>query len=342
MGLAAQYHVIGGLERSLPIPHGAYDVPLVVSDAMFNADGSLLFNTHDESGMYGDVVLVNGRPWPTMRVARRKYRFRILNGSVSRSYKWSLDSGESLWVIATDGGLMPHPQPVRSMRHAMAERYEVIIDFAKYPVGRRVVLQNTSPKNNINYEHTNSVMAFDVVGDDFDPAGNAIPDVLDPNNPTMQLKEADAVISRPMDLVRQHGQWTINGHTWEDVVASNFTFCAAKPRAGTSEIWVLRNDSGGWFHPAHIHLTDFRILDRNGRPPFAYELGPKDVAYIGEGETVRVLMRFEGRGRYMTHCHNLVHEDHDMMTQFEVVDPNVPDRNPLGARPRILPESTPL
>ena len=23
-------------------------------------------------------------------------------------------------------------------------------------------------------------------------------------------------------------------------------------------------------------------------------------------------------GRYMMHCHNLVHEDHDMMVQFEV------------------------
>ena len=71
-------------------------------------------------------------------------------------------------------------------------------------------------------------------------------------------------------------------------MASNFTFSAARPVAGTKEIWVLRNDSGGWFHPTHIHLIDFKILDRNGRPPFPYELGPKDVAYVGEGETVAV------------------------------------------------------
>jgi hypothetical protein len=32
-----------------------------------------------------------------------------------------------------------------------------------------------------------------------------------------------------------------------------------------------------------------------------------------------VIMRFENqRGRYMMQCHNLVHEDHDMMVQFEV------------------------
>ena len=91
MGLAGQYQMWDELERSLPIPHGAYDVPLIVSDRMFNADGSLLFDNNDEKGFYGDVVTVNGVPWPVMKVSRRKYRFRILNASVSRSYNWSLE-----------------------------------------------------------------------------------------------------------------------------------------------------------------------------------------------------------------------------------------------------------
>ena len=64
---------------------------------------------------------------------------------------------------------------------------------------------------------------------------------------------------------------------------------------------------------------DFKILDRNGKAPHPWERGPKDVAYIGEGETVRMIMKFgPHKGRYMIHCHNLVHEDHDMMAQFEV------------------------
>ena len=68
-----------------------------------------------------------------------------------------------------------------------------------------------------------------------------------------------------------------------------------------------------------IPKFDFNILDRNGRPPAPYERGPKDVVYVGEGETVRVIMRFGPNvGRYMMHCHNLVHEDHDMMVQLEV------------------------
>ena len=84
------------LEQSLPIPQGDYDVPLVVSDAMFANEGQLLYDDNDQSGVFGDVILVNGRPWPVMKVERRKYRFRILNASVSRTYKWQLDSGEPL------------------------------------------------------------------------------------------------------------------------------------------------------------------------------------------------------------------------------------------------------
>ena len=59
------------------------------------------------------------------------------------------------------------------------------------------------------------------------------------------------------------------------------------------------------------------MLSRNGRPPFAYEQGPKDVVYHGKDQTVRVVARFgPHRGRYVMHCHNLVHEDNDMMVQL--------------------------
>ncbi len=51
MGLAGMYQVSDPLERSLPLPQGEYDVPLIVSDRMFNSDGSLLFDTNDGSGV---------------------------------------------------------------------------------------------------------------------------------------------------------------------------------------------------------------------------------------------------------------------------------------------------
>jgi len=334
MGQAGQYHLSDPREDALRLPRGEFDVPLIISDRMFTTTGEFLFDTNDHSGMYGDVILVNGAPWPAMKVKRRKYRFRVLNGSVSRAYEYALSTGDPFTVIGTDGGLMPHPQTVTRMRHIMAERYEIVIDFAKYKPGTRVVLQNRNPPNNVAYPDVDKIMAFDVTDEPFDPANNEIPDVLFPDNPVMTLQPRESVATRHLRLQRQDGLWTVNGTTWDKIVESGFTFTEANPRRGTAEIWELENRSGGWQHPLHIHLIDFKILDRNGKPPFPWELGPKDVAYLGENEKVRVIARFEGVGKYMVHCHNLVHEDHDMMSQFEVIDPNAPGEDPLSRRAR--------
>jgi spore coat protein A len=334
MGLAAQYHIHDDRERALPIPKGEFDVPLIYGDRMFDKTGQLMFTSDGQKGQFGDVNLVNGVPWPLMKVKRRKYRFRLLNAAVSRAYNLSLSNGDPFVVICTDGGLIPAPQTVTSLRHIMAERYEIVIDFAKYNPGTRIVLQNRNPPNNLAFPNIDKVMMFEVTDEPFDPANNEIPAVLFPDNPVMNLKTSESVKTRTMELKRENGQWTVNGHVWDDVVASGFTLFEASPIKGTVEIWNLVNKSGGWQHPFHIHLIDFAILSRNGRPPFAFERGPKDVAYLGEGESVQMITRFDGTGKYMMHCHNLVHEDHDMMVQFNVVDPNNAGIDPLSFPPK--------
>ncbi len=335
-GLYAQYHMHDAAEREL-LPQGEFDVPLTIVDAILDENGNLAYD-NEQSGLWGDIILVNGRPWPVMRVKRRVYRFRVLNASISRSYRFALDTGDPVTMVATDGGLMPRARQVDQWRHAGAERYEVLIDFSKYRPGQRVTLRNLSNDNNRDYDHTDKVMTFQVTDAPFsrrDPTWRKLPDLLVPS-PVMRLKESDATRVRRLRLERQGGRWTVNGLTWEDVVNSRFELLVADPKLGATEIWELQNDSGGWFHPLHIHLIDFKILSRNGRAPFDYERGPKDVAYIGENETVRAIMKFgPNRGRYMVHCHNLPHEDHDMMVQFAVGwKPGSPDRNhPIEAAP---------
>jgi spore coat protein A, manganese oxidase len=302
----------------------------VLSDAMFQADGNLLFGYTDDSGHWGDVNLVNGRPWPLMKVARRKYRFRILNASMSRSFNIEMDSGDNFTVIGSDGGLMPTPQKIRRIKIGSGERYEVVVDFARFAPGSRIVMRNASPKNNVNFSNTSKIMMFEVTGDAFDPSNNAVPSVLRPDNPAMTVQPAESVATRVLKLYRANGSWTINGHTWDTVQRSGFNFVEWSPKEHSVEVWEIWNDSGGWFHPTHIHLVDFRILSRNGKAPFAYERGPKDVVYVGENERVKLLMRFDGCGKYMIHCHNLRHEDHDMMSQFEVLS-DTPMDSPLSA-----------
>ena len=334
-GLYAQYHLHDAAEQDL-LPQGEFDVPLTVGDALFRANGALMIGA-DESGLWGDVILVNGRPWPVMKVKRRIYRFRILVASISRSYRFQLGNGDPVTMVATDGGLMPKAQQVSQWRQASAERYEVLIDFRRYRPGQRVVLRNLSNKNNRDFANTDQVMAFDVTDAPFskrDHTWNQLPDTL-VGSEVMRLREADAKVTRSLSLQRSGGIWTINGQTWQDVVDSEYQLVLANPKLNATEIWEIANPSGGWFHPLHLHLIDFKILSRNGRPPFDYERGPKDDVYVGEGETVRVIMKFgPHRGRYMVHCHNLVHEDHDMMAQFAVGwtagarDPNDPMGTP--------------
>jgi FtsP/CotA-like multicopper oxidase with cupredoxin domain len=70
-----------------------------------------------------------------------------------------------------------------------------------------------------------------------------------------------------------------------------------------------------------------------------HERGAKDVVFLGEYETVKVLVKFDqGRGKYMIHCHNLSHEDHDMMGQFEIVDDTIEAHDPLADPCQTLPE----
>jgi len=331
MGLAAVYLLGDEVEDRLPIPKGAYDLPLVITDKMFAADGKFMYDDEGHSGLYGDVILVNGQPWPTLKVAKRKYRFRILNASLSRGLRLQLSNSSPMTVVATDGGLMPAPQQTVQLRVGMAERYEVVIDFAKYTAGTKIQLRNLGVPNSDDFDHTDKIMQFEVTNDAFDPANNQVPAQLNPNMEVMGLKESDATATVKLRVHRSNSTWKINDATWDDIVASEYQRVVANPKLNEVQIWEIENSSGGWFHPTHIHLVDFKILSRNGRAPFNYEIGPKDVAFVGENETVRAIMRFtHEEGRYMIHCHNLPHEDHDMMTQFRVGDDR-PDNDPINA-----------
>ena len=322
-GLAAQYRIHDPQERGL-LPQGEFDVGLTITDAMFAANGAMGYDDNTHSGLWGDVILVNGVPWPVMKVKRRIYRFRVLNASISRSLRLALSTNDAMTMVATDGGLMPAPVTVTSWRHGGAERYEVLIDFSKYKVGQRVELRNLSNKNNVDYDNTNKVMAFDVVGDPVDKSDttwNTVPSVLAPNTDVMGLTKGMVEQKRYMRVARDDktNMWTIGGSSWAEVIASGYQKVFAQVAMDSVEEWEIENKSGGWFHPVHIHLVDFKIISRNGKAPMPYEAGHKDVVYVGEGEKVKVLMRFgPHKGRYMVHCHNLPHEDHDMMTQFRV------------------------
>ena len=78
--------------------------------------------------------------------------------------------------------------------------------------------------------------------------------------------------------------------------------------------------TGRMAHASAAKYEHFQILDRNGQAPYPHEGGWKDTLRLDAGDDVRVIMRFDGyRGRYLMHCHNLEHEDYDMMMRFDVI-----------------------
>lgn len=119
---------------------------------------------------------------------------------------------------------------------------------------------------------------------------------------------------------RTNSEWRINDVGFADVANR----VLAKVPRGKVEIWELENGSGGWTHPIHVHLVDFRVLSRTGardnRGVTPYEAaGLKDVVWLGRNEKVLVEAHYAPwNGVYMFHCHNLIHEDQDMMAAFNV------------------------
>jgi manganese oxidase len=129
-----------------------YDMNLVVADKAWDSEGQLKFNIFNTDGYLGDRITVNWLYKPYVDVRARRYRFRVLNGSVSRYYKIAVvDSGGKVvpsFMIANDGNIMQHAIPFPNAQstqawpeQGIAERYDMIIDF-KGMVGKKLYLVN--------------------------------------------------------------------------------------------------------------------------------------------------------------------------------------------------------
>ena len=124
-----------------------FDVNLILSDAAFRADGQLFFDLFNTDGFLGDVPLVNSAYAPFFEVLPRKYRFRILNASMSRFWKLALagptGSAVPFQFIANDGNFVVNPITLTTLDHqGTAERYDIVVDFSRFRVGDKVRLVN--------------------------------------------------------------------------------------------------------------------------------------------------------------------------------------------------------
>jgi spore coat protein A len=328
MGLAGFYLVRDALEQGLGLPSGPYEIPLVVQDRTFNSDGTWKYPASWEEHFFGDTILVNGKVWPYLRVARGKYRFRLLNGSNSRTYTFTLSNGASFQQIGTDGGLLPAPVGLNVLTLSPGERADLVVDFASYAPGTEIRLVNSAPAP---YPGTPGVgVVPDVMKFVVTSAGGHTDPIPTSLRPVVPLDEADATEFRTLRLEKSSNP--CSGSIWL-IDGLGFDVVTERPALGDTEVWGFANNSGT-VHPMHLHLVQFQVLDRQdfvvvaGQilpsgpriPPAPNERGWKDTVQAPPMQITRVITRFEDyTGLYPYHCHVLEHEDNEMMRQFEVV-----------------------
>jgi FtsP/CotA-like multicopper oxidase with cupredoxin domain len=335
-----------------------YDVNLMLADKAFDSQGQLSFDIFDTDGFLGDAVTVNLAYKPVFQVERRKYRFRILNGSVARFYKIALSDASPMIQIGNDGNLLPAPVTLTQLDQiGIAERYDIVIDFSRYSVGQSVFMVNLA-------EHDTGLMVsrdlslsdalsgrssdpgvgkfleLKVVRDPAVPDVSQVPAVLIPNPDLSKIPVAKERVFEFSDRASQSttdpvssakGPWGIAAAGTRNVLNADFGRVSAQPKFGTREIWTLKGGRN-WDHPIHIHFEEGQILAREGslaNVP-AWERGRKDVYRLRPDGEVKLTMQFrDWGGMFMEHCHNTVHEDNAMLLRWEINDSGAPFLRPL-------------
>ena len=129
-----------------------FDVNLAVSNPATTQDGQLFFDIFDTDGFLGDMLLVNGGYYPYFDVLPRRYRFRILNASMSRFIKLALLVNQAaiakgtkvpFYFIANDGNLVVKPIKLSELdEQGVGERYDIVVDFRTFKPGDSIYLTN--------------------------------------------------------------------------------------------------------------------------------------------------------------------------------------------------------
>eukprot|EP00250_Pteridium_aquilinum_P009283 c18568_g1_i1 orf=224-2020(+) len=367
-GLVGAYKVINpGIEDKLGLPRKKFDRQLVVMDKSFTKSGYIYINSTGDNPQlhpewqpeyFGDVVIVNGKAWPYMKVQRRKYRFRIINASNARFYRFALHDGTSFTQIGSDSFYLEAPVHLKNILVAPSEIIDIIIDFSKIE-RNSVILTNDAaypfPDGDLPDALSGKVMKF-VIGHKHVKDKARIPAQL---VRVEKLYEKDAVASRNIVLYEYDSpsgdptHLLINFAHYDDPVTE-------LPKHRTTELWRIVNLTPD-NHPLHIHVAAFQVLHQqllnntdelsacavqhkgvdachleryvDGPPtlPPSNEAGWKNVFKMQPLHVTTILVRFSltdmqpfpfdpsADPGYTYHCHILDHEDNSMMRPYKIV-----------------------
>lgn len=325
-GAAGMIIVRDSIEAALTLPrtYGVDDIPLIFQFKTIDMATKQIFMADSMD----NVVMANGVINPYVNSPAQVVRYRLLNASSMRVFRFGFNDNRTFYQITSDDGLLNAPVPLTRLTLGVGERAEILVNLSA-DLGDTVYLKTfgnelpqgfpggpagmmcgqLGPLDNINF----NVLQINVVAATTNPVTN-IPSTLTLNTvwPTTGATTRNFTFqAMPM----MSCNFFINSSPYSASV-NNFT-----TQMNNLEIWEIQNMTP-IAHPFHIHGSHYFILTRNGSAPPVNELGRKDVVLIAPQETVRLITKYEtfcdSAMPYMYHCHILKHEDMGMMGQFLV------------------------
>jgi len=310
---------------ALPRTYGVDDIPL--------AFGSRTFSTTNQIGtttIYGDTLLTNGVANAQVSLPAQFIRLRLLNIESERVQNIGFSDGRTFYVIATDGGLVQKPIPVKRLLLVPGERYEILVDLTKNAVGTTLSLRAFNKGLAFGYgggePATSGEFGSLLNNTDFDllkiqvikATGSGITKLPATLAASAFPSKSEVTNSRTIAINDQGAgtPFTFDSKSFDMSVINQ------RVKLGATEAWTITNDQI-FGHAFHIHDVQFKIISRSSGPIPAHENGWKDTFSIQRNEKVTFLAKFADFSSptwaYMYHCHMANHEDGGLMGQFLVV-----------------------
>ncbi|QVL31040.1 multicopper oxidase domain-containing protein [Telmatocola sphagniphila] len=309
----------------LPRTYGIDDIPLVLSSRRFKTDNQ--FSYEGDNDKYGDFLLANGTMDAQISLPAQFVRLRILNAEIERGYELGFADNRTFYQIATDGGLVEKPVPLKRLKLMVGERVELLVD-----------LSDKDPQSSLDLMAYNAGQSFGFPGGEPDkgpPNGSYF------NDKDFRILRINLTAPTQKRVTKLPETLTVNRFPSESEVSTrrNLQVTAGRPRfsfdnkfydmhstnqivkLGAVESWTITNNNI-FGHSFHIHDVQFKIVARGNEAPAEYERGWKDTVYLPRGKSVTFLAKFEDYASdtdpFMYHCHMANHEDGGMMGQFLV------------------------
>ncbi len=351
-GLAGLLYVEDGSAQSLGLPtsYGVDDIPLILQDREFGAEGLLSYDNSPaaiQHGSRGNTILVNGAMAPRSEVPAGVIRLRLLNGANARNFRLVFADRRPMHVIANDNGFIAAPAAVSEITIAPGERYELLVDFSDGKLIPLLTYPDTadSPEASLTpvllfapngpMNSANQYIPKQLADAELPPVAAAVrrrsfvldgmaaandtltkgasaagPPTDNGAMPSMDHSQMGAAGGTGLSGLDMGMKMGINGAPFD------MARIDAEMKIGETEIWELRSTEMA--HPFHIHGASFRILSLDGAPPPEHVAGVKDTVLVRSSAEILVTFKHktEAGKPFVFHCHILEHEDAGMMAQY--------------------------